>query len=523
MTVTANVREALESDVEEVRNLFANVYGEDYPFQDFYDTDWLKKSVFDDDTLFLVAENDGRIVATGSVMLAAGGMADLIGELGRLVAAPTKRARGAAQAIADELVSRVRQKVQFAFAEVRTVHKGSQRLARDASWTAAGYEPMKYQFGRRESVVFYASLFGPARQLRRNNPHLIPEAARLAQTVLKNMDLPVDAVVVDEPDGYPTAPCCTVERLTEEGVTPLLRIERGRITHREVFGHFSLAYGFFRITAQHSHYLVAREGDAVLGAIGFTHDPIDRKVRVLELIEFDDAVKGYLLAEVDRLAREEFGAAYQEVDVSAYSPKIQRALERLGFVPVAYCPSMVFQNVERLDVLRMAKLSLPYDPGRMRLLDDGARIRDIVEQGMEDHTVGMQISAAVRDTELFEGLPDGELYHLATIAQLRDYPPGTRLIREGETPDRLYILLDGEAEARKGDASLAVLHSGVLFGEMALVEKTRRSADVVLTQSARVIEVPLPPLQRLMEARPRLGYVVATNLARSLSRKLRGA
>ena len=39
----------------------------------------------------------------------------------------------------------------------------------------------------------------------------------------------------------------------------------------------------------------------------FLHEakaPNDRKVRIFELIEFDDAVKGYLLASVDRIARE---------------------------------------------------------------------------------------------------------------------------------------------------------------------------------------------------------------------------
>ncbi len=42
----ATIREARDTDVEQVRDLFARVYGDDYPFPGFYDTEWLKKSVF---------------------------------------------------------------------------------------------------------------------------------------------------------------------------------------------------------------------------------------------------------------------------------------------------------------------------------------------------------------------------------------------------------------------------------------------------------------------------------------------
>ena len=36
----------------------SSVYGHDYPFQDFYDTSWLKAAVFDEATLFLVTDGD---------------------------------------------------------------------------------------------------------------------------------------------------------------------------------------------------------------------------------------------------------------------------------------------------------------------------------------------------------------------------------------------------------------------------------------------------------------------------------
>lgn len=515
------IREAGESDVSRVRDLFVRVYGEDYPFTDFYSTDWLKKSVFGDDTLFLIAEDGRDVVATGSVILTAGDLNDLIGELGRLITSPDRRAGGAASKLIGQALEMIGDTVQFAFGEARTVHPGAQKISEAFGFVPIGFQPMKYRLAHRESVVMYASLLGAAAELRRNNPRIIPEVSVLAQTALRGMGLPVDAIVEDETDGYPTAESCRIERLEQKGVTPLLRIERGRVSNREIFGNLSLAYGFFRIAAQNSHYLVARDEDAVLGAVGFTHDPVDRKVRIFELIEFDDAVKGYLLASVDRIAREELDVEYQEVDVSAYSPKIQRTFERLGFVPVAYCPSMVFENVERLDVIRMAKLTVPYDLGELSLLDGPARMKEIVEKGLEDRLVGMEITEGTRRAEIFQGLPDGELYHLARIATMREHPEALVLAREGERADKIYIIVEGGAEARSGDRVLGRLGEGEIFGEMGLLERTVRTADVVLTRPSRVIEIDVGRLERLAEARPRLGKLVMQNLARGLSEKLR--
>ena len=71
------------NDVKQIMNLFIKIYGPDYPFQKFYDTMWLTKSIFSDDNIFMVAKEKDKIVGTGSVFLTAGGFSDLIGEFGR--------------------------------------------------------------------------------------------------------------------------------------------------------------------------------------------------------------------------------------------------------------------------------------------------------------------------------------------------------------------------------------------------------------------------------------------------------
>ncbi len=515
------IRDAEDNDVEQIRDLFVSVYGKDYPYPGFYDTHWLKKAVYNDATIFLVAANDGDIVATGSIMLDVGGMNDLIGELGRLVASPAKKARGAAQLLIAELMNRIKGKVQFAFGEVRTIHRGSQRLAEKFGWQAIGFEPMKYQFGHRESVAFLASIEDTCRELRKNNPRVIPEIYTLAQVSLGNLKLPIDAICFDEDEGYPTGHSFNTERLKEKGVSSLLRIERGRVSNREVFGNSSLSNGFFRMADDNSHYLVAKDGDAVLGAIGFTYDPIDSRIRIFELIEFEDAVKGYLLSEVDKIAKEEFNADYQEIDISAYSPKMQRTLERLGFVAVAYCPAMVFESVERLDIIRMAKINIQYDLGKMRLLNSVSRMKDVVEEELRDRFIGMEITEATKMADIFRNLPEGDLHHLASVAIIRNCEKDEILITKGDTAKHIYVIAEGKAIVTDNDKTLATLSEGAIIGEMALIEKTVRSANVIIKKTSKIIEIEITKFERLMEEHPRLGYVVTRNLAVSLSSKLR--
>ncbi|MBC8385353.1 MAG: cyclic nucleotide-binding domain-containing protein [Candidatus Cloacimonetes bacterium] len=466
---------------------------------------------------------DDRIVATVSMMLTSGGLDDMIGEVGRLVATTDKefRGKGLFTDLIRKLTEMTNERVQFLMGEARTPHRGSQRILEELSWVAVGFEPMKYLLDHRESVILYAKTQGMAKELRKNNPRVISEVSVLAQTALKNMGFPVDIIVEDEVDGYPIGKCYNIEHLEDQtGISSLLRIERGRISSREIFGNFSLSHGFFRISDPTTNYLIARQGDAILGAIGFSHDPIDKKIRIFELIEFDDEVKGCLLANVEKIAREEFKVDYIEVDISAYSPKIQRTLERLGFVPVVYCPSMVFHNVERLDVIRMVKICCVYEPGTMRLLDTCQVMKDIVEQGFKDRIIGMEITENTRKTELFRDLTDGDLYHIARISHLKKYDAGSKLLEEGSEPDNLYILIEGKADVITKNEIVGKLKTGMIFGEMALIDKSPRSADVVLTTDCTVIEFEILKLEKLMNSYPRLGYAVATNLARSLSTKL---
>jgi len=521
------ITQAVEKDVPQIMKLFIKTYGPDYPFKKFYDTMWLTKSIYSDDNIFMVAKEKNRLIGTGSVFLTAGGFSDLIGEFGRLVVDPEYGRKGAGTEIMNGLIDLVSKMIQFGFAECRVVHYGAQKIAEKCEFFPTGFEPNKYQLATaRESVVFVTRLFEPALSLRRNNPRVIPSIYPMAAKSMQNLDLPVDLIVEDDVEGYPTEKTFETKELQSAGVSPLLRIERGRLKNPELFGNLSLSYGFFKIATNQAHYLVAIDKGVTLGAIGFTIDVIDKKVKVLELIEFDDEVKGFLLSTLDKLASQKYGAQYIEIDVSAYSPNMQKTLDRLGFVPVAYCPSMVFRGVERLDVVRMAKLLVPPNVRDIKLTDMSKDMFKLAMKDLECKKIGMEITEITRQSDIFHGLSDGELSQLAQICRMMSYPAGQTICNEGECGSEIFVLAEGKAsvfakKTGKKRSKIGTIKQGEIFGEMSIIEDLPRVADLITDKDSKLVVIDRFELENLMNKNSHLGKVVMQNIAKGLSRKLR--
>jgi len=521
------IKRADVGDVPKIMELFLKIYGPNYPFKSFYDPMWLTKSIYSDDNIFMVAKEKNKIIGTGSVYLTAGGFSDLIGEFGRLVVNPDYKGKGAGTELMKGLMDSVSDMIQFGFAECRVVHPGAQKISERCGFFPTGFEPNKYQLATaRESVVFVTKLFGTALSLRRNNPRVIASIYPMAAKSMKNLGLPVDLIVEDDVDGYPTEKVFEIKELQSEGVSPLLRIERGRIKNPELFGNLSLSYGFFKIATNQSHYLVAVDKDVTLGAIGFTVDNIDKKVKVLELIEFDDEVKGFLLETLVKISPKKYGAQYIEIDVSAYSPRMQKTLDRLGFVPVAYCPSMVFRGVERLDVVRMAKLNFPPDVENIILTQMSKDMFKIAMKDLEIKKIGMEITEITRKSDIFHGLSEGELSQLAQICKMVSYPAGKTICSEGECGNEIFVLAEGKASVRakrtgNKKSKIGIIRQGEIFGEMSIIEDLPRVADLVTDVDSKLVVIDRFELENLMNKNNHLGKIVMKNVAKGLSRKLR--
>ena len=374
------VRHIEERDIPALIELFRLNYGDDYAIPEFYDERWVKRGIYSDHIIWLVIEEEGEIVASGAVILDYGDYNDQIGEIGRLVVHPERKGRGLGKRIIHALLDATDDTVEFAFGEARTTHPISQILFERGEFGAVGFMPQGYQFGEwRESFVIYVNLYGNARRLRRKAPpRLIPEIAPLARHALASLGLPTTLEVAGDVTPYPADSLCSVEPLTRRSLARLVRIEHGRLVEPLLFGGLSLEQGMSLIRRREALYLTALDEAAQpVGAIGYQLDRPSKLVKGIEMVAEDDALRGHLCGALLEAA-EAWGAAVIEVNLSAYDPRLQRTFAEQGFQPVAYAPAMVFHGVERLDVVKMMKLAVPYDPGDLALTDAAREVTGIV-------------------------------------------------------------------------------------------------------------------------------------------------
>lgn len=128
-------------------------------------------------------------------------------------------------------------------------------------------------------------------------------------------------------------------------------------------------------------------------------------------------------------------------------------------------------------------------------------------------------------TAIFRDCSRQELEILKLYLHERHYLAGEIVFDECEEGEGVYIVLSGKFIAtRKGmlkRKKIGEILPGECFGEIALLEATPRLATVVAEESSVVLAMFRPELERLAEARPRLGFKLAMQVARLIAVRLR--
>jgi ribosomal protein S18 acetylase RimI-like enzyme len=518
------IREATGRDVAAIREIFLACYGTDYTDPRYYDDALLTRLVYSDASLLLVAEDTerGLVVGTASVDLEVGAHSDLVGEFCRLAVHPTYRQRGAGKLLFSERLRHVQDRLQVGLVEARAAHCYAQRIAEAHQFAAVGFLPERWRLRERESLVLLARYFGNALELRHNHPRIIPEVHPLAHMALENCSLPQDAIVDEDAPAYPPGGSFAVEELTTEGYAALLRIERGRVRRREIFGPDRLHYGIFKLHARRSRYLIARDDGRIAGAVGFTLDPVDRAVRIFELIALNDEVVRFLLSDLERAGREQWECLI-EVDVSAHAPRMQRTLIELGFLPVAYLPALVFHEVQRLDVVKMVRLLTPPQVPTEGLTPSCAALAELVLRLFRNRTVAPRIARAVHHLPLFAGLNTEQVTRLAGVCGVATFTPGETIFREGQPGNEMYVVLQGEVliSVANSAATVGVVQSGECLGEMSLLTAAVHSATATARTPVETAVLGHQDLAELIRLRPDIGLHIYRNLSVGMGEKLK--
>ncbi len=101
-------------------------------------------------------------------------------------------------------------------------------------------------------------------------------------------------------------------------------------------------------------------------------------------------------------------------------------------------------------------------------------------------------------SRVFQAVPKDDLHMLLRRMEVVEVPAGDVLIEEGAPGDYFYLLDRGEAEVRRGESRLALLSSGDMFGEEALLADTPRGATVRMRTDGVLLRLDRDSFRRLV-------------------------
>jgi CRP/FNR family cyclic AMP-dependent transcriptional regulator len=101
---------------------------------------------------------------------------------------------------------------------------------------------------------------------------------------------------------------------------------------------------------------------------------------------------------------------------------------------------------------------------------------------------------------IFSELSPEEARRLATFATETSAAEGQILMKEGDYSVELIAIEEGTADVLQGGRTIASLHAGDLIGEMGLLERRPRNADVIASSPMRLLRLTHWEIRRMSEA-----------------------
>ncbi|MCC0080914.1 MAG: patatin-like phospholipase family protein [Rhodobacter sp.] len=127
---------------------------------------------------------------------------------------------------------------------------------------------------------------------------------------------------------------------------------------------------------------------------------------------------------------------------------------------------------------------------------------------------------ALRRLDSLSGLSDAELAQIARDAEIRTLPRGTVLMRRGDQPDALYLVLRGRFVVLSDGRPIAEIGTGEPVGEIGFFAGTPRSATVVAARESAVLRLGRDKYDALIAQSPQLVQGILATLAARLGRSV---
>src|SRR5687768_17178696 len=130
---------------------------------------------------------------------------------------------------------------------------------------------------------------------------------------------------------------------------------------------------------------------------------------------------------------------------------------------------------------------------------------------------------ALRSVPLFASLDDEAAKDLRNLLSDKVVPQNTRLFRQGDKGDAMYLIESGRVRISlrdddKQELTLAELAQGDFFGEMSIIDGRQRSADAHVVEDARLAVLPRDTFLSFVRTNPDVALEMLSALTDRLRR-----
>jgi len=123
----------------------------------------------------------------------------------------------------------------------------------------------------------------------------------------------------------------------------------------------------------------------------------------------------------------------------------------------------------------------------------------------------------LRNVRLFSDLDEKDLVNLADEFNERRFSAGDKIALEGEGGLMFFVVESGEASVEVQGEEVATLGPGAAFGEIALINRSPRTATVTAVSDLKTYGLPVFVFRPFVEARPQVAWRLLETMADRLA------
>jgi CRP-like cAMP-binding protein len=135
----------------------------------------------------------------------------------------------------------------------------------------------------------------------------------------------------------------------------------------------------------------------------------------------------------------------------------------------------------------------------------------------------VDVAALLKRVSIFSDLPADTLVDLASRMRPRQADAGSVIVSQEETGDALFVMASGKVKVvlygeTGREIILSILREGDFFGEMSLLDRQPRSANVVAVEESELLTLDRDAFQSHLHAHPSTALAILAEMSRRLRR-----